>query len=376
METKSKGKKSILVLAVAFFWVAYMGVLTTGYYNNVTKNVDSVIEKRKRQVDFVLEFSANMIIQENVEILSQRLKQAREFNNIDFYILQHKGKVVSFYNKQNNPDDLNMDFAPANYNKFVENDEIAFKTIKIYDYILTTGIMTSKRRIFQATAKDQLGLIIPDVAAVTFLLSLILYMLLKDIVNLSKIVSSKNRNEMTNIRSISREGEAILKAASSYENEQKHLKDQKDFLSGSLTPAILHEINSGTPAPYVFESTMVRIDLNGYTQLYLEKKEEYVTGILNKYFIAARELIERYGGLIYQYVGDEIVFHFKGPRKMTEAVATACVRSLFELADEIEKTLPPEAGHYFKLKASFASGSVRFVKLDTGFGLSGLPLIE
>ena len=376
VERKSKSKKSILVLAVAFFWVAYIGVLSTGYYHNITKNIDELIEKRKRQVDFVLEFSANLIIQENIESVTQRLKQAREFNTIDFYILQNKGKVITFYNRQNNPDDLNMDFARANYNKFVESEEITFKTIKINEYVLTTGIITSKNRLFIESVKEQKYIILPDILAVTFLLTLILYMLLKDIVNLSKIVSSKNRREMTNIKSISREGEAILKAASSYENEQRHLKNQKEFLSGSLTPAILHEINSGTPAPHVFESTMVRVDLNGYTQLYLEKKDEYVTGILNSYFTAGRELIERYGGLIYQYVGDEIVFHFKGPPKMTEAVATACVRSLFELADEIEKTLPPEAGHYFKLKASFASGVVRFVQLDTGFGLSGLPLIE
>ncbi|MBC7398032.1 MAG: adenylate cyclase [Bdellovibrionales bacterium] len=369
-------KKSVLVLAILFFWVAYVGIVSTQYYENISQNVTKVIESRKKQVDFVLEFSASLLIKDNTEYLTERLRQARDFRLLDFYILQKSGKVVSFYNQQNNADDLNMDFAATNYNRFVETDEIAFKTIKIYDYVLTVGIVTGKLRYFKAGLRDHSSFIAKDFALVTFFLGLILYMLLKDIVNLSKIVSSKNRKEMTNIKSISREGEAILKAASSYENEQKHLKDQKDFLAGSLTPAILHEINSGTPAPHIFESTMVRVDLNGYTQLYLEKKDEYVTGILNTYFTAARELIERYGGLIYQYVGDEIVFHFKGPRKMTEAVATACVRSLFELADEIEKTLPSEAGHYFKIKASFASGMVRFVKLDTGFGLSGLPLIE
>ena len=33
-------------------------------------------------------------------------------------------------------------------------------------------------------------------------------------------------------------------------------------------------------APYAFQSTMIRIDLNGYTQIFLEKKDEYVTDIV------------------------------------------------------------------------------------------------
>ncbi len=376
MFAKNKRKKSILVLAVTTFWLAYIGIVSSEYYYNITSNIEKVIENRKKYVDFVLEFSANMIIKDNIDYLGERLQQAREFRMVDFYILQKNGKVVTFYNAQNNPDDLNHSFSPKNYNLFVENESLAFKTIKIYDYVLTVGIITGKPALFKAAVKEQKYLIINDFAVVTLSLSLILYLFLKDILNISKLVSSKNRQELASLKSISREGDALLKATSSYEKEQQSLKSKNEFLTATLSPAIVHELNSGASVPHTFESTMVRVDLNGYTQLYLEKKEEYVSKILNRYFVAARELIERYGGLIYQYVGDEVVFHFKGPRKMTEAAAVAAVRSLFELADEIERTLPIEAGHYFKLKASFASGTTRFVKLDTGFGLSGLPLIE
>lgn len=376
MYVKNRRKKSILILAIGFFWVAYIGIVSAEYYHDITSNIEKGLEDRKKYVDFVLEFSANMIIKDNIDYLGERLKQAREFRMLDFYILQHKDKVVTFYNAQNNPDDLNFNFAASNYNRFVESDEIAFKTIKIYDYVLTAGIVVGKQRLVAASFDDKKFLILHDFAMVTFFLGLILYLLLKDILNLSKLMTSKNREDVGGIKSISREGDLLLKAAASYESEQKSLKQQKKALAATLPPAILHEANSALPVPRSFESTMVRVDLNGYTQLYLEKKEEYVTTILNRYFIAARELIERYGGLVYQYVGDEVVFHFKGAPKTTEPIAVACIRSLFELAEEIEKTLPPEAGHYFKLKASFASGLIRFVKLDTGFGLSGLPLIE
>lgn len=376
MFDKNKRKKSILVLAVTTFWLTYIGIVSSEYYYNITSNIEKVIENRKKYIDFVLEFSANMIIKDNIDYLSERLRQARDFRMVDFYILQKNGNVVTFYNAQNNPEDLNHDYSPKNYNLFVENESMSFKTIRIYDYILTVGIITGKPALFRAALKEQKYLILNDFVVVTLSLTLILYLFLKDILSLSKLVGSKNRQELSSLKSISREGEALLSATSSYEKEQVRLKNKNQFLTATLTPAIVHELNGGGVIPSTFESTMVRVDLNGYTQLYLEKKEEYVSNILNRYFVAARELIERYGGLIYQYVGDEVVFHFKGPRKMTEAAAVAAVRSLFELADEIEKTLPKEAGHYFKLKASFASGTIRFVKLDSGFGLSGLPLIE
>jgi len=54
----------------------------------------------------------------------------------------------------------------------------------------------------------------------------------------------------------------------------------------------------------------------------------------------------------------------------------AVLRSIFEIADEIEKSLAIDADHYFKVKGSFVLGKIRFVNQDTGFSLSGLPLIE
>lgn len=374
MYNKNKKKKSILVLAILLFWAAYITIVAGQHYYNISNLTDQLVSERKKTVDYVADFSSGLLINDNIEHLKSRLDQARTLNLIDFYILQKKDQVVMFYNAQNNVDDLNVDY--KNFNVILETPEIAFKTIKIFDYRLTIGVITNKTHLAWIAADQQKYLILHDFFMVTLFLGAILYLLLKDIINLSKIVGSRDRSEIQNISSLSKEGQALLSATSTYETSQKNLKDETEFLSGTLTPAILHEIRGGKEAPYSFESTMVRIDLNGYTQLYLEKKETYVTGILNKYFTAARELIERYNGLVYQYVGDEMVFHFKGPRERSEPMAVACVRSLFELAEEIEASLPEEAGHYFKLKASMASGTILFVKLDTGFGLSGIPLIE
>jgi adenylate cyclase len=199
---------------------------------------------------------------------------------------------------------------------------------------------------------------------------------LKDILNLSKILSQKNRDSLEQVHSVSREGATLLRAALGFEHSQTHLKKENLHFSNTITPAILHEIQSGQTPPYTFLSTMIRIDLNGYTQIFLEKKDEYISKIMNDYFIKAREIIERYQGLIYQYVGDEIVFHIKDSKTPSSAMAVACIRSLCEVAEAIEKALPADAEHYFKIKSCLATGKMRFVHLDTGYGLSGLPLIE
>ena len=90
LSKRQRNRKTILLLSIAFFWVAYVGIVSAEYYYNITSRVERVIKDRKKDVDFVLEFSANMIIKDNIDSLSERLKQAREFRMVDFYILQKK----------------------------------------------------------------------------------------------------------------------------------------------------------------------------------------------------------------------------------------------------------------------------------------------
>jgi adenylate cyclase len=330
------------------------------YYFNASARAEKDIRDRKKHVDFVLDFSGNMIIKDNLDLLTERLKQARESRMIDFYILQKKNKLITFYNKQNNPDDLKFEFADTS-NEYVESEDIAFKSFKIYDFTMTAGIVTGKKRIVRALLGEQKYFILNDLLVGTILFAFLVVALIRGQINLRAFGKSKSAEAMGEIKVISRE-----------KNPESQPRNRKRFIS----PAILHELDNKENAPPTFESTVVRVCLSSHTQTALAKKDEHLTNILNKYFVAARELIERYNGLVYQYVGSEIVFHMKGPKNLTEPMALSCIRSLFELAEEIEKTLPIEAGSHFKLKASFSSGELCFVKLDTGYSITGLPLTE
>ncbi|MFV8256884.1 adenylate cyclase [Bdellovibrio bacteriovorus] len=374
MFAKNKKNKSVVVLIVSVFWIGYVIASAVQFYLNVKELTDREVERRLIQMRFVQESFTPLVITENFTQLKDRLEGARNLFLIDFYILQNGPEVVLWYNNFDNLAGINVDY--QNFNQTLETDKLAIRTIKLMDYRFTVGVFQDKNQIMLQTALSMKGLILQDLLIVTLIVGLVVYLFLKDILDITQILSNRDRSKLASIKTLSKEGRTLLQATQTYESTKKYLEHENRYYSDSLTPAILHEMKSGQKAPYAFQSTMIRVDLNGYTQIFLDKKDEYVTEIMNTYFIKARELIERYNGLIYQYVGDEIVFHIKEDKQNSQALALACLRSVFEAAQQIEASLPEGADHYFKVKGSFVLGKIRFVNQDSGFALSGLPLIE
>jgi hypothetical protein len=357
LSAQHKNRKTILLIAVASFWLAYVGIVSAEYYFNITSRVDRVIKDRKKDVDFVLEFSGNLIIKDNIDSLSERLKQAREFRMVDFYILQKKDKVVTFYNNQNNPDELNQEY--ANFNQFVESSEVTYKTIQIYDYRLTVGVNTSKKSLSRVVFGEQKYLVLHNFAIVTLFAAVLFFFIYRDAVSFTKLRGLKKIEPDAPLKSVAN--------VVSLPNKESH--------KSPLAPALLHEVKNKTFAPSSFEVTVVRMDLNTETQGLLGSSDQ-LTAVLSRYQAGAQELIARYGGLTCPSTGSEIVFHFKGTRRAVEPMAVACVRSLFELAEEVECTLPAAAGKIFRLKAALHSGIAHYTELESGFNLSGLPYSE
>lgn len=372
-----KNKKSILLLLIAFFWAGYVAFTSVQFYTQAFKLADAEIAKRKANLDYILQSNVGTLLEDHPENVHDKLQRARQLHLVDFYILQKNSEVLFFENKSGNVAELNHNY--VNFNTFIDVNDITFKTVKLMDYKLTAGTFTNRYGIANRIVQDMLLLIIKDMVVVTTMLGLVAYLILKDIINLSKTLASRSRSEIANIKTTSSEAETILQASMGLEGERVRLEQLSETYGETVGPAIRHELKSGKEAPYSFAATLCRIDLNGYTQMFLEKDDKYVTTILNQYFAKAREVIERHGGLIYQFVGDEIVFLFKDEMALdlsSEALAIACIRDLFHEATIIEKNLPEEANHYFKLKGSFAKGAMRFTRLDEGHALSGLPLIE
>lgn len=373
----SKNKRSLVFLILFFFWVGYVTFTSVQFYFLALKVAESQIEKRKEHLEYILKSNVSTLIKSTPESLKYKLDEAKKLGLINFFILQKDKEVVFFENKSGNVKDLDHNY--VNFDIFIDTNDMTFKTIKLMDYKLTAGTYTNRNGIVLEIIRDMIFVILKDILVVTSILGIISFLILKDIINLSKTLSSRSRSDITKIKTRSAEAETLVKASLGLEGERMRLERLSETYGETVGPAIRHELNSGKEAPYNFPATLSRVDLNGYTQIFLEKDDSYLTSILNQYFERARETIERYNGLIYQFVGDEIVFIFKdemSPDLSTESLATACIRDLFAEAALIEQGLPEGANHYFKLKGSFAKGSMRFTQLDEGHAMSGLPLIE
>ena len=370
-------KRSLLLLIACLFWLSYITFTGVQYVKEISSFTEHQIEDRQVRMLYVQDQAFSSLVDEKMDLLKDQLENARKISLIDFYILQKENEVVMWYNNFNDLEGINVEYKV--FDKLLTTDTVAFRTLKAFNYTLTLGLIQNKYDLIKTNLWLLRYNIARDILFVTASLIGILFFMLKDILSLSKVLTGKNRNQMEGIKARSAEAEALINASKGLEGERQRLSVLSETYSQTVGPAIVHEIQSGRPAPYQFQATICRIDLNGYTQLMLEKEPSYLNNILNSYFAMARETINRYGGLIYQFVGDEIVFEFKDDLSEAGnsiALATACIRDLFQQARILEDSLPADANHYFKLKAAFARGTMRFVALDQGHALSGIPLVE
>ncbi|MBK7959965.1 MAG: hypothetical protein IPK04_01290 [Bdellovibrionales bacterium] len=91
--------------------------------------------------------------------------------------------------------------------------------------------------------------------------------------------------------------------------------------------------------PYAIQAIVVRFDMNNYTRRALQENTGALTALLSRYFQRVKELRLRYGGLDYQFIGDEKVLFFKVEHDNQLEVqllrAVAFLRDAFKIAQEM-----------------------------------------
>ncbi|MCB9714032.1 MAG: HAMP domain-containing protein [Myxococcales bacterium] len=87
--------------------------------------------------------------------------------------------------------------------------------------------------------------------------------------------------------------------------------------------------------------TVLFSDVRGFTAFSETVEPEEVVVMLNRYLEAQAEVVERHGGDIDKFVGDELMATFRGPGM--EARALACAVEMVEAVEAVNAALPPEA---------------------------------
>lgn len=372
-------RKPIVFILMSVFWVVYLALIVVFYNYKMQEVIRESNIKRFSDIEYQLYAAEPLLLQDNVEVLRQNLNLAHERKYFDFYILRKNSSLIDFrYEKasQNEVEELELPLGNFPADRSAQDLPFQVKTIQFNDYKLSVGMFVRDQNYIMRTVYYYRWDFLQEMILVTCFLGLIAYLVLKDVIDLTKILRTKNRGQARLVKVRTKEAETLLAVASQFEAVNEGLKLTNLSFSDSISPAVRHELNEGTRTPHLFDAVVVRVDVNGYTQMFLDKKDEFVTQTLNRYFQQASEIIRRYQGHIYQFVGDEIVFHFKQYEvedPLTQAMH--CVRSLFQVAKELDHDLRPQ-GVPFVVKSSMAKGRLRFIRLDSGYAFAGLPLIE
>ncbi|MDX9731973.1 MAG: hypothetical protein RBT63_09395, partial [Bdellovibrionales bacterium] len=176
---------------------------------------------------------------------------------------------------------------------------------------------------------------------------------------------------------LSREAEALKKGFEGYGETVEQLREKNRVLSNQVLPSLKTELQSGKEPPYDFFCTMVRTDINNFTQIFHSYPVDVFLGYINRFFNECSHVVSRYDGLIHEFVGDEIIYYFKDEDHSNSfTAALACAAEVAEVARRIHEQTSKTDGYDFRVKSSLSYGQIRFGPMLNGFSLAGAPLIE
>ncbi len=367
-------KKSIILFLIGFFWLLYVTVATGIYVFEFSEIIDSEIQSKRTQVQVHSEITSVLLRERNTALLDYILRNAVDKNLFDFFIVRRKtvtGEVVQSYYARGAKLTNVLHPYPIQAPIF-EGESFLVKTIYHGEFIVNLGgIKSSKALILQNLAEGN-SYLIRNIVIVTSLAALLFFFVLRDILNISKFISRGNKGKVIDLHPRSIEAERILNASLSSQRNSNSLREQIEDLKIAAIPAIHEEMKKDLPIPRTIRCCVARIDMNGYTNLFMTAQPEELVEYLNSYFYLANEVIGRFGGKIYQYLGDEIIFMFQGDRDEELVRLTfACLQSLTN-----QLMLTKVQGHPLYNKCSFSLGDLEFLKLDEGYFFLGEPLIE
>jgi class 3 adenylate cyclase len=362
-----QNRKSILVLFVASFWGAYTLFSFSAFTSDVNRIFETEKKTRMQRVSYQADLGLGLLILNQPEALKANLQRALELDQIDFAILLRPNEKPFVVQR---PGQVEVGESYEVTDGVIEYGDLIYQTVQNNKTTLTVGTQHDHATYLKSFYEVYFWKIVLDIFLVTAMSGLLIFGILKDIFQLSKVLSSSQR-ALGNIGSgLSKEAEVLIQASQSYDQLSKDLAFESKVFASSIGSAITTELRRGTPVPSTFKAALVRIDLNQFTKKYIQSDLKDVIFLMNTYFETARKIIERHQGLIYEHVGDEILFLLKNESKdLALKKVGYCLRDMFEEFENLKEV-------QISAKAAVSYGDLHFVKLDQGYSFSGVPLIS
>lgn len=315
------------------------------------------------------------------EELEQRLIIAYNANLFDFYKVEvpnigadpdsNVGSKTLF--QTTNITNLEtQDLKPAVL--YTSNDFTVLKN-QLKHFSVTVGFHSSRLgQVWRAMNPDGIYLLI-DIFLLVLIITMIVRFRLEVLGSISRILAKLTPRDLQNISHPSVEIRTIVNYLRSFIEQYSKSETQRDIYKRNMADGITRELfYSKKKPPYAIQAIVVRFDMNNYTRRALQENTGALTALLSRYFQRVKELRLRYGGLDYQFIGDEKVLFFKVEHDNQLEVqllrAVAFLRDAFKIAQEMSDEMT------LTFKAAVVPGNLTFYELDGSHYFTGSPLIE
>jgi class 3 adenylate cyclase len=373
---------TLVLVAISISTAIYLPASTVMDLNDRRDQI--VLQKEKKLLHYLSVGQALYLAgadKEIHQILIEAFKQAE----ISYFVVYKSGQLTHIFPPGA---DLAINASFESRSKYAGKDlidEVRSERSEFLadDLMLTIGIDKRDAHILWATIFEShiWKVILQDIITVIAMAALAFWLHTRDLMKLKSEIQKTGRfpTGANSRKGISSEAEAIFASFRGYANSEKLAREKNTVLQTQILPALQREIFSGQTPPYTFDCTLVRTDINGFSQIFNSDYRERFAEHINTFFMGLTEIASRYDGLIYEFVGDEAIYYFKdtpGQSKRDSVTRSIdAIRDIHTLAQEINSRTQLE-GHRFTVKSALAHGTLRFARLVDGLSLSGGVLIE
>lgn len=364
----------LIILLTVFFGADYFLMKTSNKEFTKTE-----VAFRKDLNEYLSKSFTGVISPQTEEAVCKNLYDAYKEGFVAFFLMRSDSRgVLCFDNKSKNPAELNLRYKILDQTVAPEGSPVAYRATQSGDYLLVTGTINDSDETIAKMEEQRdkhaffyylKGLIV--FATVLYIAFGWIFKFLKNIRE-SKYVPSSVQGGISKFLKF-QEVSLLAKASEATYQKLTETENELALVSSSLTKTLIEEIKSKRSIlPYTFDATVLRLDLNNYTKTFLNSHPGEMISLIEKFAANCDEIIHRYDGLIYQFIGDEFVVAFRDyPEKglTGKELALACVRDVFSSPIST-------ADLKLTMKASICSEKLTFFHLPFGYFYTGLPLIK
>lgn len=369
-------KRSVVLLLVVGVLVLY-GFVNYNHQERVLRdNYGKVTVMKERHMLALLILSSMLGKQGLWDVVQNRLEDARQLDFIDYYFLQYKGKTLwcgSFDRRL-----CSIQLPPENINRAVITDDVSYQALPFgNDYLLLVGISKNTEAYVDRNMPRFTALLYEQAIYYGLIVLAVALWVFRDLFQVLRKLRTGRVSEIDSRQTKSIESDLLARGLQSFAQSVDSLRARNQTLDRQVLPSLQSELQSGMTPPYDFRCTLVRTDINQFSTIYSEHNVSEFMKTINEFFTEVSHIVSDYGGLMHEFVGDEVIFYFKDEASDNSFLtALSAVRDIHAAAARIHGRTLPERGYPFTVKTSLGRGTLRFGPLVNGFSLAGSVLIE